>query len=128
MTGSEMGRSPIHRDDLVRALRVAQDDVYEVNRANGWFDEDRTFGDDVALLHTEVSEMFDAYRDHGYTDATADPNDPLSKPEGVGSEAADIFIRLLDTCERRHIDLAFEFERKLAFNKTRGYKHGGKVI
>ena len=93
-------------------------------------------GDDVALLHSEVSEMLEAFRDGGYDDLTL--GGPilngdgqvvgLPKPEGVGSEAADVLIRLLDVCRRRGIDLVTEFERKNAYNRTRGYRHGGKRL
>jgi NTP pyrophosphatase (non-canonical NTP hydrolase) len=125
-----MTRDAIHAAEFHAALTLAQDAVYAVNEANGWFESDRTVGDDTALLHTEVSEMFEAYRDGGLGDQTAAPNadgTPV-KPEGFGSEAADVLIRLLDTCKRRGVDLGFEFERKLAFNATRGHRHGGKVI
>lgn len=120
----------------MRPLAQMQQQVREVNQANGWFDSDRTFGEDIALLHSEVSEMLEAYREAGTSDTTApdvvdmDGNiiSPLAKPEGVGSEAADILIRLLDTCERYGIDLDHEFERKIAFNATRGHRHGGKRL
>lgn len=46
------------------------------------------------------------------------------KPESVGSEMADVLIRLLDDAERFGVDLVFEFERKMAYNATRPYRHG----
>jgi NTP pyrophosphatase (non-canonical NTP hydrolase) len=115
---------------LTEGLQWAQAQVTDVNVANGWFESDRTVGDDIALLHSEASEMLEAYRDGGLADQTGEPAeaDGLAKPEGFGSEAADVLIRLLDTCHRRGVDLAYEFERKLAFNKTRGHRHGGKVL
>jgi NTP pyrophosphatase (non-canonical NTP hydrolase) len=137
-------------------LKDMQARVREINLVNGWFDPDkpRSFGDDIALLHSEVSEAYEAYRDWGLEDKTRGPirgcpseapvdgdtcihgqewnvctaNSPLQKPEGVGSELADVLVRLLDTCERYGIDLEAEFERKLKYNATRGYRHGGKRV
>lgn len=118
------------------SLKTMQKEILEANQANGWFDEERTVGDDIALLHSEVSEMFEAYREQGLEDVTAirepgsweDQTQGPPKPEGFGSECADVLIRLLDTCERRGIDLQAEYERKIAYNRTRGYKHGGKRL
>lgn len=118
-------------------------EVRAVNQANGWFDETRSFGDGIALLHSEVSEMLEAFRADGLAgslvckgcgETKADDGgasehcDRLMKPEGVGSEAADILIRLLDECDRQGIDLQAEFDRKLAYNATRGHKHGGRTL
>ncbi len=50
----------------------------------------------------------------------------VPKPIGVASEAADIFIRLLDFCDAWGIDLENEYEKKMAYNRTRAVRHGGK--
>ena len=122
--------------------RMTQE-VHDVNQANGWWDSDRTIGDACALLHSEVSEAFDAWRKHGFEDTTAysktmygrgDHGENLEvvidnpKPEGYGSELADVLIRLLDQADRDGIDLVAEYERKLAYNRTRGYRHGGRRV
>jgi hypothetical protein len=115
----------------LKSLEEMQAEVWAVNESNGWYDSERTVGDDIALLHSEVSEMFEAYRDHGFDDVTAPPlisNGENPKPEGFGSVCADVLIRLLDTCDRRGVNLRAEYERKIAYNKTRGYKHGGKRL
>ena len=129
----------INPTTLTAALEDALDHlalaVADINRANGWFDGERSVGDDIALLHSEVSEMFEAYRDHGLDDVTGETLRTYhgrivapAKPEGFGSECADVLIRLLDTCHRHGVNLAGEVMRKLAYNETRGYRHGGKRI
>lgn len=150
----------------MRPLAQMQQQVREVNEANGWFESDRTFGEDIALLHSEVSEMLEAFRETGteeparfvrggeeeyvsWPEPIREMADTIHedgairfdqdeevllaqygvvKPEGIGSEAADVLIRLLDTCERWKVDLDHEFERKIAFNATRGHRHGGKRL
>lgn len=46
------------------------------------------------------------------------------KPEGVPSELADVLIRVLDLSVEWGIDIEAAVEEKLAYNATRGFKHG----
>lgn len=179
-------------------LEALQREIRAVNEANGWFESDRTLDDGIGLLHSEASEAVEAYRRWGLEDKTlaecprrgsngslhhADGH--LCKPEGVGSELADVLIRLLDETDRQYvpldlfphatvednpigsftggvaalhkaisdawvtptgerfahvyavlrdlaalcdIDLRAETERKVAYNATRGYRHGNKLL
>lgn len=124
-------------------LACMAEEVYACNQQNGWFDDERRFAEDIALLHSEASEMLEAFRDglletayehisttNGSKFLSDQPEieGVLGKPVGIGSEAADVLVRLLDTCKRHDIDLFEEFRRKLDFNWTRGHKHGGKAI
>lgn len=97
--------------------------VYRLNKSKGWYDSVRSFGEDCALLHSEVSEALEAYRD-GLVSST----DEKGKPLGVGSELADVLIRLLDTSNRYGINLMHEFSRKMEYNWTRPERHGGKKL
>ncbi len=188
-------------------------EIRENNIAKGWRSASggpgaNTLGDYIALLHTEVAEAVEAYRDHRLNDATKPvcgrsaatkepcPDHGPSKPEGAGSELADVLIRLLDagdafgfevcdpdfelddiavlnprpsdpdlpdlvtfgddmawlhrridqvwtdittapawalralvTVARKHdIDLASEYTRKMAYNRTRAFRHGGRAL
>lgn len=49
------------------------------------------------------------------------------KPEGLGSEGADIVIRVFDHFSALGIDVAMELRNKFAFNRTRSHRHGGRL-
>lgn len=209
----------------VGALTLGQitAEVREVTVAKGFRRVDgpdgNTWADYIALLHSEVAEALEAYRDHRLADATGEFGegecscamseasmnncsvhgpDARIKPEGVGSELADVFIRLVDmmdvfgrplpdvtiaevvkdwpaapaegllggegfggwmawlhhwadrlwleqeslrwmvgqqvlaalaiTAERFGIDLEAEYRRKIAYNRTRTWRHGGRTL
>ena len=97
-------------------------------RANGWNDEQRTFGDTIALIHSEASEALEEYRNgHGVREVYYKEDIP-DKPEGVPIEMADIVIRIAHFCEEHAIDLTAVVALKLAYNKTRSHRHGGKRL
>lgn len=114
----------------LKNIEAMQGEVLGNNVAHGWFDEPVSFGDCMMNLAGEVSEAWEAWRKWGLDDMTTVQGDGMghvnTKPEGVGSEFADIFIRLLDNCERFGINLREEYERKMTYNMTRSYRHGEK--
>jgi NTP pyrophosphatase (non-canonical NTP hydrolase) len=95
-----------------KTLAELADEVDQFCHAKGWRENQVSFGEAMALLHTEIAEASDAWRRWGLQDATADVYDEAgflrSKPEGVGSEFADIFIRLLDDSVLFSVDLDAE--------------------
>lgn len=121
----------------MKSLQQMGDEVYAWAVRKGWEpDPTRTFGDECALLHSEVSEALEAFRDWGLADATGNPiHAPLgtaaprpAKPEGVGSEFADILIRLVHYATVHGFDLEAEYERKMAYNEGRPWRHGGRAL
>lgn len=117
---------------MSKSLKEMADEVTEWAVSKGWEpDPNRTFGDECALIHSEVSEALEAYRSWKFDDATdsgVEGSTILSKPEGVASEFADILVRLLHYSNTHGIDLEAEYERKMAYNHQRSWRHGNRNL
>jgi NTP pyrophosphatase (non-canonical NTP hydrolase) len=76
----------------------------------GFHDEYRSFGESIALIHSELSEALEA--------------DRVGNEENRKEELADVFIRLADLCGSLDVDLDQEVEKKMEKNKNRPRLHG----
>lgn len=99
------------------------DEVHNNAVDHGWHDEYKSQGDFIALMHTELSEAFEEYRN----------NKPMvyyedKKPEGMAVELADCVLRIFDWAGFHSVDIASIILEKHRYNKTRPYKHGGKKL
>ena len=89
-------------------LKVLQREAHAIAKEHGWWDQERTFGDLIALVHSELSEALEWYREGEHVQPMREESpqygldDPLHgkyKPVGVPSELADVVIRVADMAE-----------------------------
>lgn len=110
-------------------IQRLQREVHRRAVEKGWWGDDgkadRNLYEQVALMHSELSEAVEELRNGHAPDHEYYRED--GKPEGFGVELADCVIRILDTCERYGINLEALIDEKHRFNKTRPYRHGGKA-
>jgi hypothetical protein len=99
-------------------------------------------GNELMLIVTELGEAHEEIRTSPFPMYTTyfvdedgnktldefDANGKPRKPEGLGSELADVQIRLGDTVHRRKIGLGREVLRKAIYNASRAARHGGKAF
>lgn len=103
-------------------------EINEINRANGWnvctpsdwpthaSDRFSTYklSTVIALIHSEASEALEALR-------------KLDR-KNFEEELADVLIRVLDCSHGLGIDISSVVRSKLAINRLRGFRHGGKAV
>lgn len=104
----------MHLNDLIKMS-------HNLAKQKGFWDEERNFGEMIALCHSELAEALEEYRQGFDPDFTYYE---FTKPCGVPSELADTVIRIFDLCGYFGINLEDIILEKLNYNSTRGYKHG----
>ena len=98
--------------------------AHENRVKHGFWEKDRDFGEIISLMHSELSEAFEEYRNGRKFDEIYYKDD--NKPSGIPAELADTIIRIFDFCGGNNIDLEKIILEKMKYNETRPYKHGKK--
>ena len=123
-----------------KTLNDLRDKAHAMAREKGWHDEEHSDEHWLMLVITEVAEAVEAYRERGFDAWFECPHcgrefNRLAsvccrryieswKPCGVGSELADVVIRVMDFGERYALPLAWAIMEKIEYNKGRPHKHG----
>lgn len=123
---------PFGWDADVAEIHGVTQDVHKIAISKGWHDATVKDADGkihpaqilawVALVGTELAEAVEEVR------AGTEPiyEGENGKPEGLAIELADVVIRVMDMAGALDLDLAGAMAIKMAWNRTRPYRHGGK--
>jgi NTP pyrophosphatase (non-canonical NTP hydrolase) len=100
-------------------------DLTKCERCSGTGQEPRNFGELVALMHTELSEMLESAR-VVTADGQPEPGHHCPEFSQLEEEAADLIIRLMDVAAYYKWRLGPAIAAKMLFNEGREHKHGKK--
>lgn len=122
-------------------LNELRDKALDIATKHGF--TDATPGEDIALMHSELSEALEDIRSgHDinliwYINKSGlayahqifeESREPMLKPCGVPTELADVMIRIFHFCGKHNIDIQRAVKEKMDYNETRPFKHGGKKL
>jgi len=121
--------------------------VHSLAKEKGWYDKPKTPLEAHMLMVSEIAEASEEVRkstppiyanlkiqvafDEALLQRTENLDlirNNLLKPEGEAIELADAIIRIFDYAAYRNFDLEAAISLKHNYNKSRSYKHGGKVL
>jgi NTP pyrophosphatase (non-canonical NTP hydrolase) len=102
--------------------------AHETAKEKGWHEKEVPVSEFISNTHGELSEAFEEYRKGFPLRAIYYSGEEKEKPEGFSVELADAVVRIFDFCGLHGIDLEKAIQIKMAFNKTRSYRHGGKIV
>ena len=126
-------------------------EVHENAVAHGWWEKPPTLPEALCLIHAELSEALEEYREgnpliygtcalaaedckfSGVCDRVGRPGegegiDGPCKPEGIAVELADAILRTLDLMAALGVDVDAVVMAKHKYNLGREYRHGGKTV
>jgi len=122
--------------DFIGSFDTVQRWAYRINKMNGFHDKKRSPLEAIALIHSELSELLEAYRKGTEQEASGHIGDDGYMQ--VEEELADVIIRCMDFAEEftSHTPgqpndvkaiLGAAISAKISYNSKRRHRHGGKL-
>lgn len=106
--------------DFVECFRLIQKLAYDTAKSKGWWDKPCQDGEQIALMHSELSEALEHLR-HGNP-----PDDKVPEFSGVEAELADVVIRIMSYAGANNLRIGEAIIAKSKYNAGREHMHGGK--
>ena len=116
-------------DAKYESINQVADEMYRIAHQLGFHANEvqgeipTNFGAWCANLHSEVSELWEAYR-KGQLNTECDKHNGMTCAE---EELADIVIRAMDTAVGIGVNLGESIRRKAEYNVSRPFRNGGKL-
>lgn len=115
----------LNRTRKIKSIGVLVREAHQNAIDKGVYEEPITFGELIALVHSELSEALEEHRNgRGFRGFYFEGE----KPCGIPIELADAVIRIFDACGYYGIDLEDAIQMKMSYNATRPKRHGGKRL
>ena len=103
---------------LQESISYYAEEVHTLASKNGFWEDNPSDGEKIALMHSELSEALEALRKGD------PPDDKIPEFKGSEAELADCIIRIMDFAHKKGLRLGEAIMAKHEFNKGRPYKHG----
>jgi NTP pyrophosphatase (non-canonical NTP hydrolase) len=105
--------TPIMDIEPIHTISKLCEEAFQTAKEKGWHEKPRSFGEFISLVHAEVSEALEADRRN-------------EGKERVAEELGDVLIRIFDGAIEFGLDIETAILTKMAYNKTRSFRHGNK--